>query len=101
MYDKNVVTIYEDDNFSIHIEQVEGLLFAHCDVFEASKSVLKLIREKFFIMLDAIVEAGHDLLFIQTPNERFVKFLKVPYEVIEEVEVGGQNMKVIVCPLQS
>lgn len=71
----------ETDDFCIEGEEAEGLLFLHCEVDNFSKSVLKEIREAFYEILDAASDIGK-YVYSVTKNERFVKALGIPYEVV-------------------
>ena len=69
------------EDFTIEGEEAEGLLFLHCEVDKFSKSVLRDIREAFYEILD-VAEAAGRYVYSVTKNERFVKALDLPYEVV-------------------
>lgn len=88
-----------EEDYQITAQTTEGLIFLHCDVYNISKSVLQDIRDVFEILCAEAALQGHYSMFTVTPNERFVKALGKPYEVIDKVIKDEEEYEVVAWDL--
>jgi len=81
--------------YLIEGEEIQGCTFLHCDIKHFSKSVMREIRDAFEIIVSEFKALGKELLFSYTKNERFIKFLGVPYKSLADITESGETHKVI------
>ena len=68
-------TYYEDDNFKVILEKLEGQMYIHVGIFQITKAVLKDIKR---VWAEAVVEIwldGYENLFTYTKDNRIVKLI--------------------------
>lgn len=91
--------LVDTDDYQITAQLQEGLIFLHCNVYNFSKSVLKDLRDVFEVLCEEARLQGHYTMFSITPNSRFVKALRKPFDVIEEFEKDGESYEVVAWDL--
>lgn len=96
MYNKMVWL--ENDDFKAEVQQFEGQVYLHCEVYNFSKSVLEKIREEFYKVAELTYQRGLTHMFSYTSNLKFTNLI-APCEVIGEVSERGTTLKVIAWEL--
>lgn len=86
--------IFEDEDVRFDVEEAEGFLFLHCEVFNYNRQVKAKVQELFESITDACIYFGWSALHAYTPNPKFAKMFGDP-RVIDEVVVDGQNLEVL------
>jgi hypothetical protein len=97
MSERTVKKVYEDEDFSVVLEEWSSILFLHCYVDNYSKSVKKKMLDIFEELKQACFYNGWEELYSYTPNGKFARMLPgaekidsfkqgdVEYEVFEWV----------------
>lgn len=99
MSDRQTRTVYEDEDFSVVLEERCSILFLHCYVDNYSKSVKKKMLDVFEELKQAAFYNGWGELYSYTPNGKFARLLPGA-EKIDSFEEGGTEYEVFEWVLQ-
>lgn|SRR5690554_550577 len=64
-------TWYEDENYHMTYEEIDGQIFVHLEVEKVSKSVLKNIEQKWEDFKARLYYLGYEYIFTYTNDLRF------------------------------
>lgn len=70
---KETTTIYEDDDFRVHGEVLEGFFYMHVSVKNYSKAVRKRMKSVWEDVQKEVWLNGWDHIFSYNTNEKFAK----------------------------
>ena len=84
---------YEDEGFTLLVEQVEDKLYIHCSVHKYKLSVIKKIYSVFNTLKVEIKQLGINMLCAVTENEKFAHMFGGV--TINSVNFGNKEYKVI------
>mgnify|MGYP003134508966 CR=1 FL=1 len=98
--DRVVQHIYDDDDFSVKVECVDGVPFVHIDVERYSKTVRKNILAQFEELREALYAHGWERAYSYTRNEKFRKLVPKG-EVIDTFEYDDETYEVVKWELKS
>lgn len=76
----------QTDDYYITVQEADGWIILHLDVYNWSPSMLKHLRALFEKMLKEFADLGHELVFSSTLHEKTVKFCKLLRPVYEVKE---------------
>lgn len=68
-------TYYEDENFRVYLEDINGQVAIHVAIYNISKSVFKQIKQKWAEVLVKMYYAGYEEVFAYTKDSRIVKMI--------------------------
>lgn len=91
-----IKTILDNEDFKVTLElEGEDILFVHCDVFTWTPSVLRKLRLGFSELREMAHSQGYDALYTFTQNKRWCDLLDNSYELIDNINVLGQEFEVL------
>ncbi len=90
----DIETVYEDEEFSVVKEVVQGVCFFHCYVESFSKSTLKRMREVWEDVKTVSKQEGWIAIHSYTRNPRFAMALPGA-EKLSEFSAEGKHYEVI------
>lgn len=67
---KKRTTIFKDDNYRISVEEIDGCLFVHCELYKFSKAVLKDVKTTWAELLIHLYFMGYEEVFTYTKDMR-------------------------------
>jgi hypothetical protein len=73
--ERNIATIYQDDDLIVQAEIIEGNPYLHCTILEFKKSVMKRTRVVWEDIKEGFYYEGFDNIYSISPNPRFIKFI--------------------------
>ncbi len=89
-YYQEFLTFYKDDDFTVKLEEVDGLLFVHVNVERFTPSSFKRMKALWEEIYERAWYGGYESIYAYTPDETFVKrFGKMPYNKINEYRQSG------------
>jgi hypothetical protein len=92
--------IYQDnDRYQARLEEVDGVLYVHVEVYQMTKSTLSLLRKEFDILKKKVKEAGYSHLFTYTSNSRFYKLFP-GCRPVGDYDWQGQHYEVMTWDLK-
>jgi len=91
------VEIYNDGNFTVQVEEQEGIMFLHCQAEEFSKSIWKQMKVVMEEIKLASAAHGWEEMFTYTRNGKFARLLGA--EPIDKFELRGEEYEVMRWPL--
>lgn len=68
-------TYYEDDDIRVFIEDIQDQMFVHVAIFNANKSVIEKVKEKWGEVVMKVYLDGYDNLFTYTKDNRIVNMI--------------------------
>jgi hypothetical protein len=81
------ISVYaQTEDYKITVQEADGWIILHLDVYKWSPSALKHGRKLFGTMLKEYAELGHELVFSSTLSPQTVKFCKMLHPVYEVKE---------------
>ena len=83
MYKRNLIRVWETDNYRVSIESEMGYAFLHCTVKHWSKSVLKELQGMIGPVLDWVYDQGYDGLHAYTENGKMARLIPGAKKVSE------------------
>ncbi len=81
-------TFYEDDNYKISLEEVDGYLMIHVAIYEFSKAILKELKHHWAVIRERAYASGYDKIYTYSQEERMFKFFPNATK-LGEVEKDG------------
>lgn len=90
--------VYKETNdYCVRIQEADGWILVHLDVYNWSPSMLKHLRQLFDKGLKEFADKGHELVFSSTLSEQTVKFCKLvkPVYEIREIDYYGTKYWVV------
>lgn len=78
-------TYYEDDNFRVYLEEINGEVAIHVAIFTFSKSIFKQIRSVWAEVALKMYFLGYEKLFAYTKDNRIIKMIGGA-KMLKEVE---------------
>ena len=92
---KSVVYL-ENDLMKCTLQEIEGFLYVHVDVFSWKPSDIKMLRVYWqYLKLDAW-HSGYDQIFAYNQYEKFSKLMDPTYE-----KLGDEKLTVLMWTLES
>jgi len=92
--------VYQDnDLYQARLEEVDGVLYVHVEVYQMAKSTVAILRKEFEILKAKVRDAGYSHLFTYTTNPRFYKFFKGS-SVVGNYVWQGQDYEVLTWELK-
>ncbi len=87
-------TVYENDNFSAHVENLQGELVIHLDLRKYTKGVVEEIQSCFKDFLRECDERGVDLVFALLPEDKLklVRQIRPPDQEIPLPQPNGETI---------
>lgn len=81
-------TFYEDSNFILEYEILDGVAYLHCRVFKFNTKVLRILYNEFVRLQEAMKAEGIHLLRAVTPNPKFCELFngKVVSYIIHDLK---------------
>lgn len=64
-------TWYEDEDYTVTLEESEGLLFVHIEVYNFSKDIFLRIKQSWWELLFQCYLYGYEFLHTYTKNKKF------------------------------
>ena len=91
-------TFYEDGNFILEYETLDGVAYLHCRVFKFNTRVLRTIYNEFVRLQEHLKSEGISLMRAVTPNPKFCelfngKAVSYIYHGLERYEVVEWELK--------
>lgn len=88
-------TYHEDENFKVILEDIDGYLFIHVEVFNYNKTV----KQRMMLMWEDVKNwadvTHYDGINCYTPNPKFVKLLGGECEVLRTIQSGDDTYEVL------
>lgn len=86
----NIVNKWENDRFSLLLEDVQGYLFAHCYVYDESLSTIKELKSLVKEVVDWAYSDGYDGVHAITDNMKFAE-KTMGAKFLEELNQDGRT----------
>jgi len=87
--------VYSDDCFNLMIEEEQGQLFVHCEVFKHSKSTIRRIQKCFKYMKEEVFSNGFTQLFCYIQDLKFVRIIDDTFSELPSVTHEGKTYEVV------
>jgi len=94
MSESTIKEAYKDEDFTVELEEVEGVLFFHCYVDNFNKTVMKRMYEVFALIKEYSFMHGWDAIHSYTSNPKFAMKLEGAFK-IDEFEIEDTTFEVI------
>lgn len=87
-------TYYEDDDYKLSLEELDGQLFVHLALYHASKSILRSVLERWCEIKAKCYWLGYEAIYTYTTDDRMKLFFPYCTE-ISEYDYRGKKYKVL------
>lgn len=68
-------TYYEEDNFKVYLEEINGQVAIHVAIYKFSKAILKDIKRVWAEVMVKMYLLGYEAAFAYTKDNRIVKLI--------------------------
>ncbi len=87
-------TYFENDNFRIYLEEIQGNVFVHVAIHNATVSVVKDIKEKWTEIVLRMYFLGYEELFAYTNDSRIIELIGGATKVADNIKFQNKNYEV-------
>lgn len=87
-------TYFENDDYRIYLEEIQGNVFIHVVIFNATPSIVKQIKEKWAEIVVRMYFLGYEELFCYTADSRIVEIIGGATKIAENVKFQNKNYEV-------
>ncbi|AFE86208.1 hypothetical protein [Salinivibrio phage CW02] len=89
MCNPNIVKTWGTEDWTVEVEEYEGIYYLHSTVYDNYKSSIKELRELWESDVKPYGESlGLEEFFSYTENTKFMDIMKVPSHIFKEPETG-------------
>lgn len=101
-YNNHIIKeLCSNSKFKITLEELDGVLFVHCDVFEYKKSAIRELIDTFKLLGKAAADSGYEEVAAYTLNKRFARLMNNTFELVGTVPTkNGEVFEVLVWELK-
>lgn len=89
--------LYKDENFSVDVEEEQGMVFFHCSVEKFDKGVYKQMEAVMEELKTAFTFYGFKEIYSYTQNPKFAR--RFGFEKINEFTKDNESYEVMLCQL--
>lgn len=75
------------DDYSVQAAESEGFVFVHLDLYNWAPSVVKSLKAELEKAKLVVGGAGHDLMYLHTPDKKIIKLWEMCSPLYDLVEI--------------